>query len=123
MKTIKILFTFIIVAFVFNSCASVNGAHGENASHSPKTFNYSENEFNLNVSDNPIEYTIDISTEDGRNKLKGLSVKQAEELALREAIMKNGCASIFNPQYTHLLKGKRVLRVTVYGFPAHYRNE
>ena len=35
--------------------------------------------------------------------------------------MKYNCATLFNPQYTHLKKNKDILRVTVYGFPARYK--
>ncbi len=38
------------------------------------------------------------------------------------AVMMNRCAKLVNPQYTQLMKGKQVLRVTVYGFPAVYKN-
>ena len=62
-----------------------------------------------------ITYTIDVSTVEGRIKLNKLSLRQAEELALTEAVMNNNCAALFNPQYTHLKKGKKILRVTVYG--------
>ena len=69
------------------------------------------------------ENTIDISTELGAAKLKNLTVKQAEDLAKREAIMKYKCGTLVNPQYTYLKKGKRILRITVYGFPAMYKNQ
>jgi hypothetical protein len=39
----------------------------------------------------------------------------------REAIMKYKCGTLVNPQYTHLAKGKRILRVTFYGFPTMYK--
>jgi hypothetical protein len=68
-----------------------------------------------------ITYTIDISTVEGRVKLNGLSLAEAEQLALVEALMKYNCATLFNPQYTHLKKGKKIYRVTVFGFPARYK--
>ena len=46
-----------------------------------------------------------------------------QQLVLRECIMKHKCSTIFNPQYTHLKKGKRILRITVFGFPAWYKNK
>ena len=70
-----------------------------------------------------LQMLIDVSTPDGRAKLHKLSLRQAEDLALTEALMKNNCAALFNPQYTHLKKGKKVLRVTVYGFPARYKHK
>lgn len=38
-----------------------------------------------------------------------------------ESTMANHCATIFNPQYTHLFKGCKILRITVYGYPARYK--
>ena len=35
--------------------------------------------------------------------------------------MKYKCGTLVNPQYTYLAKGKRILRVTFYGFPAMYK--
>ncbi len=73
------------------------------------------------LGDEPIEYRIDVSTEEGRKKLKKLSVREAERLALIEAIEANRCATLFQPQYTHLVKGNKILFVAVYGFPAYYK--
>lgn len=70
-----------------------------------------------------ITHTIDVSTPEGRIKLRKLSLWQAERLALIEAIMKYKCATLFQPQYTSLKKGKKVLRVTVYGFSAVYKKQ
>ncbi len=113
--------TFVTISL--SSCRTSSGAHGKNASMISKTLLKSENEYDLNISDTPMEYVIDVTTTEGAAKLNGLSLKQAEELALREAIIKNKCALIFNPQYTHVKKGKRILRVRVYGFPALYKNQ
>ncbi len=88
-----------------------------------KTLLNSHNEYDLDISDTPVEYVIDITTAEGAAKLNKLSLKQAEELALREAIIKNKCTLLFNPQYTHVKKGGRILRIKVYGFPAKYKNQ
>lgn len=68
-----------------------------------------------------VTYTIDISTPEGKLKLDKISLAEAQQLALVECLMKYNCATLFNPQYTHLKKGKDILRVTVYGFPARYK--
>ncbi len=81
------------------------------------------NEYDLNISETPVEHMIDISTPSGKAKLNKLSLKQAQDLVLREAVMKSKCALIFNPQYTYVKKGKRILRIKVYGFPAVYKNQ
>lgn len=112
----------IICCIPFSSCSLIkNGAHSNNAYQTPKTQIKSFNEYDLNVSPNSISYTIDISTPEGKAKLNKLSLKEAENLALTEAVIKHGCALLVNPQFTHLKKGKRVLRITVHGFPAKYK--
>lgn len=122
----KVLLTALVItlaAFGFESCRSFSGALSENAHIAPRTSVTSFNEYDLNVSGQSVTYTIDISTTDGASKLKGLSLKEAQNLALTEAVMKNNCAMLINPQYTHLNKGKRILRITVFGFPAYYKNQ
>lgn len=99
------------------------GAHGGNASQTIKTTNTSINQYDLEILPTPIEYSIDISTPEGRAKLSNLSIPQAEALALREAIIANKCATIADPQYTYATNEGRILRVTIYGFPAIYKNQ
>lgn len=79
------------------------------------------NDYALDVEPQGITYTIDISTPEGAAKLDKLSLAEAENLALTEAVIKYNCAMIVNPQFTNLMKDKRVLRITVFGFPARYR--
>ena len=118
-----IFFAAIMVA-LFSSCTSArSGGSGANALQIVKTTTESDNEYNLDISNEPVEYTIDVSTAEGRQLLNKLSLNQAEQLVLRECIMKHKCGTIFNPQYTHLKKGKRILRITVFGFPAWYKNK
>lgn len=113
----------ISTVMAFCSCTtSLTGAHSQNGYQVPWTGSTSINEYDLEISQESITHTIDISTPEGRIKLKGLSLKEAEKLALTEAVMKHGCALLFNPQYTNLKKGDRILRITVYGFPANYKN-
>ncbi|MDE6309692.1 MAG: hypothetical protein K2L93_03885 [Muribaculaceae bacterium] len=68
-----------------------------------------------------VTYTIDISTREGALKLRNITLQEAQKLALTECLMKYNCATLFNPQFTHLKDGKKILRVTVYGFPARYK--
>ncbi len=111
------------VAVSLNSCRTTSGAHGRNANLTTKTLLTAYENYNVELGETPIEYVIDVTTEAGAAKLRGLSLKEAEELALREAIIKNKCASIHQPQFTNVMKGKRVLRIRVYGFPAYYKNQ
>lgn len=125
MKARKIPFfvATIVMAMTFHSCRTVTGSHERNASNTVKAKISSYNELTMDLDSEPITYTIDVSTPEGKIKLRKRSVRQAEELALIEALMVNNCAALFNPQYTHLKKGKKILRVTVYGFPARYKKK
>lgn len=113
----------LIIAYIsLCSCSGAqSGAHSSNAYQTPDTHIVSYNEYDLDVSPNSISYTIDISTPEGKAKLNKLTLKEAENLALTEAAIKHGCALLVNPQFTNLIKGKRVLRITVHGFPAKYK--
>lgn len=111
------------VAPIVCSCSSVKtGARGITDTEAV-TYTTSINEYDLVVDTEPITYTIDISTKEGRLKLKGLNLRQAEDLALQEAAIINKAARIVSPKYSHLKEGKNILRVTVFGFPARYRNQ
>ena len=79
------------------------------------------NDYALDVESQGVTYTIDISTPEGAAKLNKLTLAEAENLALTEAVIKFNCAMLVNPQFTNLMSGKRVLRITVFGFPARYR--
>ena len=122
----KKLYSFIIASaaiMTITSCRPIAGSTARNASNTVRAKNISYNELTMDFAPDAITHTIDVSTPDGKAKLRKLSLRQAEELALTEALMKNNCAALFNPQFTHLKKGKRVLRVTVYGFPARYKHK
>ena len=122
----KVLKTSVAVAMVLltlTACASArSGAHSNNARQTPRTLTKSVNEYDLDIASESVSYTIDISTAEGRAKLNKLSLSEAEDLALTEAVIKYRCALLFNPQFTHLKKGRKILRITVYGFPATFKN-
>lgn len=122
MKTL--LFGILLMSvFAISSCSTTkSGTRTSNAYNTPTTDIKSFNDYDLIVSSEGITYTIDISTPEGRAKLNGISLKEAEKLALTEAVIKYNCAMLVNPQYTNLTKGNRVLRITVFGFPAKYKN-
>lgn len=112
----------ILVSMVLCSCSAIKtGSHSRNAYHTPKTYIESVNDYALDVDPNGVSYTIDISSPEGAAKLENLSLAEAEDLALTEAVIKYNCAMLVNPQFTNLMNNKRVLRITVYGFPARYR--
>ena len=108
--------------FTMTSCATRMTAGGTSAAEIVDSYTGSINDVNLEIASEPVTYSIDISTAEGRAKLNKLSLAEAKSLALREAVMISKCAKLVNPQYTQLMKGKQVLRITVYGFPAVYKN-
>ena len=121
-----IILTAIAAVSMVTIC-SCSRSHSDatinNAWNAPNTVIDSYNNYGLVVSEESVTYTIDVSTPEGKTKLHKRSEKQANELALAEALMKYKCAMLINPQFTHLKKGKKILRVTVFGFPAYYRNQ
>lgn len=124
MKNAVVYFAAIIIISLFSSCGTAkSGSHARNAEATVRPTIVSYNELTMDLDSDAITYTIDVSTPEGQLKLNKLSLRQAEQLALVEAIMANDCATLFNPQYTHLRKDKKILRVTVYGFPARYKKK
>lgn len=114
----------LIVGFLgITSCSPKMTTRKLNAYTTVNPTIVSYNELTMDIDEEPITYTIDISSESGRLKLNGLSADEASDLALVEAIMSNKCATIFQPQYTHLLHKGKVLRVTLYGHPARYKKK
>lgn len=122
----RIILSVVIAALTIVAMSSCSRSYSDatinNAWNAPNTLVNSFNEYDLVVSEQSVCYTIDVSTPEGKTKLHKLSEKRANELALTEALMKYNCAMLINPQFTHLKKGKKILRVTVFGFPAYYRN-
>lgn len=104
------------------SCSSLRSGGAGITDTEVVTYTESINRYDLDVDPQGITYTIDISTMEGKLKLNGLSLEQAKQLALEEAAIKNNCARIISPKFSHLKKGKQILRVTVFGFPARYKN-
>ncbi|MBQ7443053.1 MAG: hypothetical protein IJS59_04185 [Bacteroidaceae bacterium] len=112
-----------MAAATLTACRTSYTSDGTSAAEIVDSYTGSINDVNLEIASEPITYTIDISTDEGRAKLNKLSYDEAKSLCLREAVMSARCAKLVNPQYTRLMKGRRVLRITVYGFPATYKNK
>lgn len=123
MRNLLSIFSFCVaIALPLISCSTAKtGSHSRNAYHIPVTHVQSENDYALDVAADGVSYTIDISTPEGAAKLNRISLAEAENLALTEAVIKYNCAMLVNPQFTNLMNGKKVLRITVFGFPARYR--
>ena len=113
---------FMAICAFLSSCSSIrSSAHGISSRNVHTSVN-SYNEYDLDVLDDYITYTIDISTSEGRLRLKGLNKQEAADVAERQAAIKNKVDCIFDPKFDFLMKGKQVLRVTVAGRPANYKN-
>lgn len=122
-KLVRLAAFLAAAASALCACTSYRSS-GQNAKQDVYTETSSINSYDLEILDGKIEYTIDISTPEGAFKLRNLKTRrEAEEYVLREAIMVNNCATIFNPQFNVLQRGRRILRVTVYGQPAVYKNQ
>lgn len=124
MRSISLLTLIVSIIVGLSSCSpkiSTRLTRGSGVEVKNKTV--SINRMTMDVDEEPIEYTINIATESGRAKLKNLSLEEAEDLALEEAIMSNKCAALFQPHYSHYTYKGKVLRVTVYGFPARYKKK
>lgn len=115
------LFVALSGCLALAGCSSARSGGSGYTDHEVFTHSTSINEYDLDVDAKGITYTIDISTPEGRLKLNGLNLKQAQQLALEEAAIMNNAARIVSPKYTYLKKGKNIIRVTVFGFPARYR--
>lgn len=114
--------TVIALCFFASSCSTPRSSAYGISSRNVNTSVHSDNEYDLDVLDDYITYTIDISTEEGRLRLNGLSKDEAAAVAERQAAIKNKVDCIFDPKFDFLTKGKAVLRVTVAGRPANYKN-
>lgn len=118
MKELVLIFTLI---GLLSSCSGMRSGGLGNTSHEVYVQSRSINNYDLNIDPEGIAYTIDISTEEGRLKLRGLKLKQAQELVLQEAAMMNNAVKLVDPKFSYLKKGKDILRITVFGFPARYK--
>lgn len=112
----------LTAAIMLASCSPKLTSHVSDAVSVVQETNVSYNPLTMTLDTEPITYTIDISTRAGQVKLQGLTLQEARDLVLVEALMANKCATIFKPQYTHLVDKGKVLRITIYGFPARYKN-
>lgn len=121
-KGILICTAAVSALLALTSCNVTRTGSREENSHAtvaPEIVSY--NELTMDLDPEGVTYTIDISTPEGKLKLSKITLEEAQQLALVECLMKYNCATLFNPQFTHLKKGKDILRVTVFGFPARYK--
>ncbi|MBQ9656205.1 MAG: hypothetical protein IJV38_09335 [Prevotella sp.] len=104
------------------SCSSTRtGAGGYSTNMGVDVRGNSYNSYDLLPVGDRITYTIDISTPEGKQKLRKLSLDEAKQLAEVEASRKFNCDRLIDPRFDFLKKGKRILRITVDGRPGNYR--
>ena len=104
------------------SCSSTrSGAGGANTGMGVFATGRSTNDYDLVPIGDRITYAIDISTPEGQQKLKGISLAEAKQLAEVEASRKYNCDRLIDPRFDYLKKGKRILRITVDGRPGNYK--
>lgn len=122
MKHTFYILVFAASAAIVTSCGSLNsGAGGTSTGVGVDARGMSYNSYDLVPVGDRITYTIDISTPEGRQKLKGISLSDAKQLAETEASRKYNCDRLIDPRFDFLKRGKRILRITVDGRPGNYR--
>ncbi|MBQ8487144.1 MAG: hypothetical protein IJ533_05805 [Prevotella sp.] len=120
----KFFLTVFVVTMILTvcSCSSArSGAGGYSTNMGVDARGRSYNSYDLVPVGDRITYTIDISTPEGKQKLQGLSLAEAQRLAETEACRKYNCDRLIDPRFDYLNKGKRILRITVDGRPGNYK--
>ena len=123
MKQIYWMALSIMMVLALSSCGVTAGAGGVNTGVGVSVSGSSTNYYDLVPIGDRITYTIDISTPEGKQKLDGISLADAQRLAETEAIRKYNCDRLIDPRFDYLKKGKRILRITVDGRPGNYRTK
>lgn len=121
-KSYQIIVLTIVSVVIICSCSSSRaGAGGYDTGLGVNLRDRSYISYDLVPVGDRITYTIDISTPEGKQKLQGLSLAQAQRLAETEASRKYNCDRLIDPRFDYLMKGKRILRITVDGRPGNYK--
>lgn len=121
MNRIFIMICFCFTAIVLQSCIT-SGAGGAATGAYSDTRVRSWNDYELEPIGNRVTYTIDISTPEGKLKLQNLSLSEAKRLAETEAARVYNCDRLIDPRFDYLMKGKRILRITIDGRPGVYKS-
>lgn len=124
MKHTLYILALAALAATISSCGGIrSGAGGASTGSDIDDEHRSFNPLDLVPVGDRITYTIDISTPEGRQKLQGISLADAKQLAETEASRKYNCDRLIVPRFDFLKKGKRILRITVDGRPGNYRTQ
>ena len=110
------LFVFTMTLVVsLSSCRSSKNVSCNNAINIG-TRVIGENSYKIIVGEERIApYTIN-----NRKQLKRLSLQEAKDKVLQEAVIARNCATIVEPNYSYDMKGKKIVRITVVGYPGYY---
>ena len=113
-RTFLFICTAVLIASL-SSCRSSGNVSGNNAI-SIGTSVVGENRYKIIVGEERIvPYTIN-----NRKQLKRLNLQEAKDKVLQEAVIARNCATIVEPNYSYEMKGKRIVRITVVGYPGYY---
>lgn len=104
-----------------NTPTMENFSFGEAGIDVPTEIKSLNNQYDLIPRDEIVQYTMDISTPDGKMRLKDVTPKQAANLALTNATMYHKCDWLVNPKFDCVTYDGQVLRITVTGRPAVYQ--
>ena len=107
-----------------SSPVATTGTLGGRTSVTIPNENKSRNDLDLVPVGGIITYTIDIGTEEGRQKLQGLTFDEARKLTETLALRKYKCNTFVGDTHaTYLLSrdGMRILSITIDGQPGKYR--
>ena len=118
-----ILICSIICLITLSSCRSSAGAGGAGSGVTVDARGRSWTDYDLLPVGDRITYTIDISTPEGKQKLSNKTLKEAIALAETEAARKYNCDRLIDPRFDYLVRGKRILRITVDGRPGVYKTK
>lgn len=118
MFTVATLLTFGMI-----SCGSLKKTGNSNQTYDDNALKIEKgavasNQYKIKVGTHRIIYSIN-----DRKQLKGLSLQEAKDKVLAEAVMQNKCAMIVEPNFTYDKKGKKIIRITVAGYPGDYNFE
>lgn len=124
MKKIMLFVSAVFMVIALASCGGKKAAVATNRVYDDNSLKIQKgasatNNYKIIAGQERIEpYTIS-----ERKRLKGLTLDEAKEKVLQEAVIARGCAMIIEPNYSYDMKGKNIVRITVVGYPGNYNFE
>lgn len=119
--TKALLFGFAAIAMVSCRSSFNSTTIGGDKDIDPNIKIISDNEYVLEPMGEIVQYTIDVSTLEGRMLLKSIkSESDAKKLINGKAALKYQCDMFINPNYEVVWDGKKIIRLTLVGRPGVY---